>query len=58
MFITAFADSITYYRQMRLLQSSTLDYYTLRANEIGLVVAGITLAQHILILVMKCRKCV
>ena len=42
---------------MRLLQNSTLDYYTLRADDIGLVVAGITLAQQILILVMKCRKC-
>ena len=43
---------------IRLLQNSTLDYSTLRANDIGLVVAGITLAQHILILGMKCRKCV
>ena len=42
---------------MRLLQNSTLNYCTLRTNDIGLVVAGITLAQHILILVMKCRKC-
>ena len=34
---------------MRLLQNSALDYSTRRANDIGLVVAGITLAQHILI---------
>ena len=36
---------------MRLLQNSALHYYTLRANDMGLVVAGIRLAQHILILV-------